>query len=133
MTNAELKARIEELEEQERKIADEIYHLRERNKGYWIGIGDNDYSMEYYRLGWCSETEAEKIMQENGDFVLGFSVREVTKEYNEKMYKAERLQNLIGILEDDDFSKYKETKNAMKKELTELKNELDIPTYCSIY
>lgn len=132
MTNAELKARIEELEEQERKIADEIYHLRERNKGYWIGIGDNDYSMEYYRLGWCSETEAEEKMS-NDDFVLGFSIREVTSEYNEKMYKAERLQNLIGILENEDFSKYAETKNAMKKELTELKNELDIPTYCSIY
>lgn len=131
MTN-ETKARIEELEEQMRKISQEIYDLKESEKGYWVGIGDDDYSVEYYRLGWCTETEAEEMMERNGDFSLGFRLKEVSKEYNTKMYKAERMQKIIGLL-DDDFSKYKETKDAIKAELEELKEELEIPKYCSIY
>lgn len=133
----ELKEKIKELkelEEKKRKIEDEIYHLRDINKGYWIGIGYDRYgcSTEYHRLGWCSEPEAREIMSKNNDFVF-FHVREVTMEYNKKMYKAERLQNVIRELDDEDFSKYEEAKDAMEDELLELKEELEISEYCRIY
>lgn len=133
MTNAEIKARIEELEEQSRNISRELYDLKELNKGYWIGIGDDDYSVEYYRLGWCTETEAICIMNQNGDFKFGFDVKEVTKEYNEKMFNAQKMQKVVGMLSDEIFSEYKAARDSIESKLYELKRELDIPEYCSIY
>jgi hypothetical protein len=49
------------------------------------------------------------------------------------MYKAERMQTVVGLLSDEDFLKYKEMTKEIKRELNELKEELDIPTYCCIY
>ena len=133
MTDTEIKLKIEELEKQSIKIAEEIYRLKESNKGYWIGIGDNDYLTEYHRLGWCTESEAEKMMEEKDEFVFGFRLKEVTKEYNTKMYKAEKMQTIVGLLDDEDFAEYKETRDAIKKELEELKEELDMCPCSSIY
>lgn len=124
MTDA-VKEKIKQLEEQRAKIAEEIYYLKESEKGYWIGIGDDDFTKEYYRLGWCTEKEAEERMQDK-DFVYGFCVKEVTEEYNAKMYQAENMQIVVNVLDNKEFSKYKETRDAIKKDLEQLKEELDM-------
>jgi len=127
MLDYKVKKRIEELEKQIEALSKEIIQLEKQNKGYWIGIGDNDFSVDYYRLGWCTENKAKEIMAQKGNFVLGFTVEEVTKEYNTKMYKAEKIQNIISLLDDNDFSDYKEMKESLKEELCILKSELNIP------
>lgn len=128
----ETRKKIEELEEKQSEILNEIYRLKESEKGYYIGIGDNDYSCAYYRLGWCTENEAKKTMESKGDFVLGFEVEEVSEEYNSKMYKVEKLQNILKNLDDRDFEEYKEMREKLKTELKNLKEELHIYGYIAI-
>lgn len=132
MTNEEIKSKIKELEKQKQKIIEEIITLRNINKGYWIGIGDNDYSYKYFMLGWCTEYEAEEEMKKH-NFVLGYKIKEVTKEYYEKLWKAQKMQKVVEILEEPYFSHYSETKDSIDMELYELTEELDISPCGVIY
>lgn len=134
LTSEEIKQRIAELEEKEAMISEELYELRQMNQSYWIGIVDFDYDYHYHRLGYSTETEAEESIREiaSGSDCLGYFIKEVSQEYNTKMYKAERLQSAYNLLNNSDFKKYAELVTELKKDLHELMEELDIPTYADI-
>ena len=64
----------------------------------------------------------------------GYEIKEVTEEYNSKMYLAEKLQNAINLLSNDkEFAKYKDFVKEIKKDLMQLKEDLNIPDYAHIF
>ena len=128
----ETRRRIAELEEKESEIAYEIYLLRNKEKGYYIGIGDNDESFSYHQLGFCTEEEAQKQMEEIGDFLYGFEVQEVTEDYYNKIFTVKRMQTLVSILANKEFDEYKDTYKDIRDKLRKLKDEMHIAGAVSI-
>ena len=108
--------------------------MQRTDNRYWICIIEFNYHYEeYYGFGLCSETEAEErieeILKECDEDCLGYEIKEVSEEYNSKMFTAYELQEAYNLLE----TKYhNEFVKQLKKDMEQLKKELDIPIYASI-
>ena len=136
LSKEEIKKRIEELEEQRDTISDELWKLKSMSSSYWVGIVDFDYDYDYHRLGFCTEAEANEIMDkivENED-CLGYSIKEVSEDYNSKMYVLQNLEQAYYSLSmhGEEFEKYKELVKEIEKDKMQLKEELGIPSYARI-
>ena len=132
MSKEEIKNRIEELREQQGKIAKEIYELERQNEAYWMGVADYEYSSTYIRLGWTTEAKANETMSEyssNNYDCNDWRIEEISKEYNEKLYHAYKIQEILSLMGggyNKSFDIYKDFSKSLSDDLKKLKKELNL-------